>query len=470
MNISVPPGLSLIGVFVADGDDLISGLFRDVPASRTRVRSGLVCGHTLLSAAINPKQHAKHMSHFKWPPAEFEEGAFAQMVERNTNFVFSTALRELENRSMAEDVTQGVFIILARKRPRFSSEAALLGWLFKTTRYVASDLRKKEGRRRWREFKALQLMTTENEAADSLWERVGPLVNDALGSLKERDRLPLLLRIFEGKSYPCVAGALGINEAAARQRVSRSIEKLRAYIAKRGVALPLATLAVLLASHGMQAASSGLAALAIQNSVSLAGPASSVVAGLVNGHLRLLNLFRLKTAALTYGGIIILFSATAFLFEYVDGLRVSRPVQTAEETGDTDGLLQKNASDRRSGDFAHALQEMLRYARKNQGKLPSDLALLARSLSDPILTRLVVEGAKLNPYNLTTIQDPWKTVLLQDTRSQAYNLRGFAFADYATGDFKVMVRSEPGQPAEKAMTGYLPIFKDAPLKEATSGN
>ena len=85
---------------------------------------------------------------------EGDESAFETLVRRYTPLVYGSALRRV-GPSHADDVAQSVFIILARKagRLRRGKARSLAGWLFRVTRFSASELIRKETRRQQREDK-----------------------------------------------------------------------------------------------------------------------------------------------------------------------------------------------------------------------------------------------------------------------------------------------------------------------------
>src|SRR5262245_10066196 len=83
---------------------------------------------------------------------EGSESAFRELVNGYVNLVYSTALRLMSGDThLAEDVTQTVFVDLARKAHLVHGRPMLGGWLHQHTRFVASKLLRGEKRRRARE-------------------------------------------------------------------------------------------------------------------------------------------------------------------------------------------------------------------------------------------------------------------------------------------------------------------------------
>src|SRR5208283_1281835 len=110
-----------------------------------------------------------------------------------------------------------------------------------------------------REHQALT-QSTMNAPEPEAWARVGPLLDEAMSHLNEKDRNAIVLRFFEGKPLKEGGDALGASEDAAKMRVSRALDKLREIFLQRGITLPSAALAAALSGNSIQAAPAGLAA------------------------------------------------------------------------------------------------------------------------------------------------------------------------------------------------------------------
>jgi RNA polymerase sigma factor (sigma-70 family) len=187
------------------------------------------------------------------------EAAFAEVVRRHLELVYSAALRMVRDAQLAEDVTQGVFMAVARNARPLSVRPVLSSWLHRTTQNLAANVVRSEVRRRAREQEAAAMNEVVAHESDAVWQHIAPHLDTALGELSEADRDALMLRYFERKSAQEMAEVLGVSDEAAQKRVSRAVERLRAFFAKRGVIVGASALVVVLSANAVQAAPVGLA-------------------------------------------------------------------------------------------------------------------------------------------------------------------------------------------------------------------
>ena len=203
------------------------------------------------------------------------EDAFAEIVRRHLDLVLSAALRQARSPQLAEEVAQSAFTDLARNAARLRPDTIVSAWLYQVTRRTAIDVVRRESRRQLREQIATE-MNDMNATTDD-WTQIEPLLDEAMDALDETDRAAVLLRYFENNSLREVGAKLGASEEAARKRVSRAVDRLREFFARRGVTVGASGLVVVISANAVQAAPAGLAAT-ISTAAALAGIAVGTTA------------------------------------------------------------------------------------------------------------------------------------------------------------------------------------------------
>lgn len=189
-----------------------------------------------------------------------DEDAFAELVRRRLPLVYSTALRRLgPDTTAAEDVAQSVFVELARQARVLADHPVLAGWLYTTASRMAANHSRGRFRRQLREQTLMQPEATP-PAPEINWEKVKPVLDDALQQLPEADRQAVVLRFLEGRDFRSIGAELGLGADAARMRVARALDKLRSSLAARGLVATAAAFETLLAQQRTVAVPAGLAA------------------------------------------------------------------------------------------------------------------------------------------------------------------------------------------------------------------
>ena len=307
------------------------------------------------------------------------EVAFAELVRRHVNLVYSAALRQVGGDAhLARDVAQSVFTDLARKAASLCRRESLTGWLYTSAHFAASKLVRAERRRREREEKFISdpahLPGTELD-----WETLRPILDSAMHGLQEIDREAVLLRYFENRPYAEVGAKLGLNENAARMRVERALEKLRSLLARRSITTTTG-LATIISANAVQIAPPALAAALTKTSFAAAGTSFALS--------KLMTLSQFKVGL---GAIVVAAMATTMVLQH----------QTQQKLRTENESLRQQISQLKAENDAFS------------NRLPSanDTQSLSREQLDELLrlraqvgdlTRQLAEAARVNQQNAVT--------------------------------------------------------------------
>ena len=225
-----------------------------------------------------------------------DQSAFATVARRHLDLVYATALRKLEDPGAAEEVSQNVFAALARKAWQFAPDDSLPAWLYRTTLLEARTWLRGELRRRRREQAAAELGTTMRTPDEQPALRaLVPLLDEALLSLREKERTALLLRYYESQSLRDVGVSLSVSEDAARKRVGTALDALSSFFQRRGFKTATAAATAAALQHTATAASASVAATIAQTTMQAVPPGFAGLAALLS---RLASLTKVQTTAL----------------------------------------------------------------------------------------------------------------------------------------------------------------------------
>lgn len=208
----------------------------------------------------------------RWAEARDAE-AFKEVASRHAAMVYAVCRRILGDATEAEDVAQECFEALVQ---RGQAPGPYLGaWLHRVATNLALKRRRGEARRYAREAR---YAAEQPSHAGLRWDDLYRDVDEAVASLPEKLRLPVVLHFYESRTHEAIARELNVSRGTVTYRIGQGVERVRAFLRKRGVAASAGALAGLFAQHlPAEAAPQGLAATV--GRLALAGATGTAHAG-----------------------------------------------------------------------------------------------------------------------------------------------------------------------------------------------
>ena len=177
---------------------------------------------------------AQLLERFLARPREEAEAAFAALVARHGPMVLATCRRILRDRHDAEDAFQATFLVLVRRAASVARREQLAGWLYGVATRTARAARARAGRRRAGERRAMDAARCGSQQGEGRGELDG-LLDEELGRLPEKYRMPVILCELEGLSRREAAHRLGVPEGTVASRLARGRGLLRDRLERRGL-------------------------------------------------------------------------------------------------------------------------------------------------------------------------------------------------------------------------------------------
>jgi RNA polymerase sigma factor (sigma-70 family) len=210
-----------------------------------------------------------------------KESAFILLVDRLAGLVFASAHRRTGDWGLAEEISQNVFALLARKAGSLRLHPNLSAWVLRTTQLECSKAMRsaKRHQRKVDAFAREQNLPADTpDQSGTVWReaQVLPILDASLDQLSEKDRSLVIQRFFERKRFAEIAGSTGKSEAACKMQLKRALDKLATHLRSRGVALSVPVIATGLSAEFAKAAplaSQAIAAKAIAASGGLSASA-----------------------------------------------------------------------------------------------------------------------------------------------------------------------------------------------------
>ena len=242
--------------------------------------------------------------------AHRDQAAFGELARRHLHWVYSAAQRITRDAQLAEDVTQGVFLLLAQKATQLSRHPQITGWLFKATQFGAQTALRRERRRKNHEARAMQ--PNDRGEIDRYWVDIRDTLESAVGKLAAEDRETILLRFYRQLTLEEVGETLGISKDAARMRVTRAINRLRERLpATQGDTGGEVLLSAGLLAHAVHAAPGHLLAMVVNSGAAATGGSGALA--ISKGVQAMMTATKVKMASAGVAAIVLLAGAATTL-------------------------------------------------------------------------------------------------------------------------------------------------------------
>jgi RNA polymerase sigma factor (sigma-70 family) len=262
-----------------------------------------------------------------------DQAAFELLVWRHERMVLGVCRRVLRNHHDAEDAFQATFLILARKASSIGNRQAVGGWLHRVAARVAHHARSRAPRRPHAATQDIDLEAIPcpgEPGAELLAGDLGAVLDEEVGRLPEKYRVPVVLCYLEGKTYEEAARQLGCPKGTLSARLTRARGLLRARLTRRGVGLSAGLLAAALSEHAASAAvpaalvaATVKAAPLVASGRAAAAATSPEAAALAEGVLRSMLFHKLKFVSVLLAALVVCAGAGT----YVVALHAGDPVQ-----------------------------------------------------------------------------------------------------------------------------------------------
>jgi RNA polymerase sigma factor (sigma-70 family) len=214
-----------------------------------------------------------------------DEDAFAALMRRHGPYILGVCRRVTSHTQDAEDVLQACFLELVRRAASIRQGRSVVGWLHAVAVRIGrkATLRRRREQQRERAVRRPESVQSQPEIS---WREVCQILEEELARLPEKLRLPIILCLFQERTYEQAAHELATTPAAVKSRLQRGRALLRARLIRRGVSG--AALATLLTVHNASgavpaalAAQTLAGARALVHKTALTGAVSPAVAALL---------------------------------------------------------------------------------------------------------------------------------------------------------------------------------------------